>query len=676
MMFCLDFPLYLMESLKRWSSIYGYVAVFMFLTTVSKGSTCEAPSSPQCFRRNADESVYMCEWSMNMTESDVTFDLYFNETKFNIKKTWHEIPEEQLIKHRLVHIRVEAHVGNSSCRSLKTSVKLVDTVKYEAPGNISVSWLKNNLSLVWRAAEKYPALAEVWFRRDKHPIESWEKRKMTTTISQTSMCQVIVANLLNHKAYQVQIRHQPTLARALNPLWSDWSQVVIVPGELEHKPEVTMTKTLVNNGRRVTLTWKPVQHAAAVRGVTYSLNDTQSSHGCPCRPVKNRDPISTTSYTTYVSYSAVNISVIARNAAGSSPPAIIQVPAESAADLKTCDKTLLNVKINKTTCLEWYEFQDGDPRPENILTLSGRKKKKEKMQIRKNIKDYVRYLYFEHRCIRGKPRTVKMCLFYQKEGVPRREPQDLTAFSETHSSVNLLWKAIPFVDQQGFLTHYRLCSVKIGSQDKQKECHNISASLTKYCLENLTPGTRYDVTLAGVTRAGEGLQANVTIKTLPEKPVNVWLSLGLLFVFFLMSIMFTFILKRIKNLMFPPVPTPVILDFTNHQPQNQETMEKEEKVHELTLHQLPPEHKTLLEDLEESTVQERDDSTDEDPENERGDSQMSEGTSDECLSPGSTEQVLRCSREDIEQMDELTMLIYRKGLVFDVKTDSPENGLN
>eukprot|EP00064_Thunnus_orientalis_P014682 superscaffoldBa00002585_g14729 len=551
----------------------------MFLTTVSKGSTCEAPSSPQCFRRNADESVYMCEWSMNMTESDVTFDLYFNETKFNIKKTWHEIPEEQLIKHRLVHIRVEAHVGNSSCRSLKTSVKLVDTVKYEAPGNISVSWLKNNLSLVWRPAEKYPALAEVWFRRDKHPIESWEKREMTTTISQTSMCQVIVANLLNHKAYQVQIRHQPTLARALNPLWSDWSQVVIVPGELEHKPEVTMTKTLVNNGRRVTLTWKPVQHAAAVRGVIYSLNDTQSSHGCPCRPVKNRDPISTTSYTTYVSYSAVNISVIARNAAGSSPPAIIQVPAESAADLKTCDETLLNVKINKTTCLEWYEFQD----------------------------------------------------------VPRREPQDFTAFSETHSSANLLWKAIPFVDQQGFLTHYKLCSVKIGSQDKQKECHNISASLTKYCLENLTPGTRYDVTLAGVTRAGEGLQANVTIKTLPEKPLN---------------------------------------DFTNHQPQNQETMEKEEKVHELTLHQLPPEHKTLLEDLEESTVQERDDSTDEDPENERGDLQMSEGTSDECLSPGSTEQVLRCSREDIEQMDELTMLIYRKGLVFDVKTDSPENGLN
>lgn len=48
-------------------------------------------------------------------------------------------------------------------------------VKYEAPQNISASWLKNNLSLTWVAAEKHPAEAEVWVRRDEHPTESWEK---------------------------------------------------------------------------------------------------------------------------------------------------------------------------------------------------------------------------------------------------------------------------------------------------------------------------------------------------------------------------------------------------------------------------------------------------------------------------------------------------------------------
>lgn len=32
------------------------------------------------------------------------------------------------------------------------------------------------------------------------------------------------------------------------------------------------------------------------------------------------------------------------------------------------------------------------------------------------MKDYVYYLYFEHRCSGGKPHTDKMCVFYHKEG--------------------------------------------------------------------------------------------------------------------------------------------------------------------------------------------------------------------------------------------------------------------
>lgn len=44
-----------------------------------------------------------------------------------------------------------------------------------------------------------------------------------------SICtdQLIVENLLNHSAYQVQIRHQSTQAE--HPLWSKWSEVVTVP---------------------------------------------------------------------------------------------------------------------------------------------------------------------------------------------------------------------------------------------------------------------------------------------------------------------------------------------------------------------------------------------------------------------------------------------------------------
>ncbi|XP_071767838.2 interleukin-12 receptor subunit beta-1 [Centroberyx gerrardi] len=673
MMILRDFPQHLMDQLKGWSSLQGFTAMFMLLTVVSKGSACEAPSGPQCFRRNFSESVYRCEWSMNTSASDVTYDLYFNTTGSPFKekefegidKNWKsQLNEEALIKDRPVYIWVTAHTGNSSCTSPRTSVVLRNTVKYEAPQTISVSWLKNNLSLSWKAAEKQPALAEVRFRRED-TTESWE-----------NSYQVSVVNLQKRSSYQVQVRQRSTQAK--NPLWSDWSAVQTVPAELEHQPEVNLTTREFNNGTRMLiLTWKAVPHAAAVGGVNYSVTDTQSSRGCPCpkKKKKKKKQVKTTEYSTYVTDSFVNISVIAINAAGASPAANIPVPAKPAKDLKTCDKPLPKVKVPQGTCLEWYELQDGKTMPETVKTLKARDNIR---KMKAEMKDYVRYFYFEHKCVRGIPRTAEMCLFYKKEGAPRIKPQGFTALSETCNSAELSWKAIPSEEQQGFLTHYAVCSMRTSPQDGAEECHNVSASSTEYRLENLTPGSRYNISLAGVTRVGAGPKAFTSIATHPENPVNVWLSLGLLFVFFLASILCTFILKRIKNRIFPPVPIPVILIDT-FRPGNQEMLEMKEEVHELTLQ---PEDKSVPtpEDLEETTVLgevwETDDAAEEDMEHERilGDSTTSEGASDECLSPGYKSQAVRRSRDsavmDLGQGDEITMLIYKNGSVFDVKADS------
>lgn len=156
--------------------------------------------------------------------------LIYSETKFgNIKKNYTEIIEELLIRRRPVDIWVKAHVGNLSCTSPRRSVVLshigneyssdwptiwqIDiqcypfwehsdvkvsfytrkdiswnnnynnikhwffcipsTVKFKEPKNIAVSWLINNLKLVWEPEDDKRALAEVWFRRDGH--SSWEK---------------------------------------------------------------------------------------------------------------------------------------------------------------------------------------------------------------------------------------------------------------------------------------------------------------------------------------------------------------------------------------------------------------------------------------------------------------------------------------------------------------------
>lgn len=51
----------------------------------------------------------------------------------------------------------------------------------------------------------------------------------------------------------------------------------------------------------------------------------------------------------YVSYSAVNISVTARNAVGSSPPAILQVPDKPAVGLK-------GKSVCVVACVTYHEY--------------------------------------------------------------------------------------------------------------------------------------------------------------------------------------------------------------------------------------------------------------------------------------------------------------------------------
>uniref|UniRef100_A0A3B3V231 Fibronectin type-III domain-containing protein n=1 Tax=Poecilia latipinna TaxID=48699 RepID=A0A3B3V231_9TELE len=290
----------------------------------------------------------------------------------------------------------------------------------------------NDLSLSWES--KYPSVAEVWFRKDH--TESWEKVRF-------------IAVSLQNTAYQVQIRQRSI--QAANPLWSDWSPVVMVPR---------------------------MPQAAAVTGVTYIVDVTQSFLRCPCNTVggtrkKKSHNIKLNRHTVYVSYSAANITVIARNAAGLSPPAVVHVPAASAPDLKS--------RSYRLTC---------------SVSVT-------------DMKDYTRYLYFEHKCQDGKPQTRKMCLYYKKEGVPSKEPQNFMTVSDTHDSADLTWKQISYEHLRGFLTHYKLCT-KI----------YLLVFSTKHHLKNLTPATKYNVTLAGVTQTGEGPVAMESFTTLREKPFN------------------------------------------------------------------------------------------------------------------------------------------------------------
>lgn len=100
-------------------------------------------------------------------------------------------------------------------------------------------------------------------------------------------------------------------------------------------------------------------------------------------------------------------------------------------------------------------------------------------------------------------------------------------------------------------------------------------------------------------------------------------------------------------------------------------LERPEEVDELTLYELQQENRLTPDGAEETLVRSEYEDMDEDMKEDSADARVWEHYGDEGLN--STEQALKKSRSETrktELANEIAMLIYRNGLVFDVKTDS------
>ncbi|KAM9479815.1 uncharacterized protein ACWYII_006812 isoform 3-T4 [Salvelinus alpinus] len=327
--------------------------------------------------------------------------------------------------------------------------------------------------------------------------------------------------------------------------------------------------------------------------------------------------------------------------------------------------------------MQWYKSTDGETRPEKVnrSKLNGTVKKKLK-HVRKKMDDYVRYYYLVHKQTDGKPQSTEMCLMYKKEGAPSKAPDHFTApiLNVTTNSAMLHWKPIPVPDQRGFLTHYEVCYTRRSQKNEshiESECHNSFASKTEYLVQHLTPGSIYNIHLAGATAAGSGPTTTIQIvtKPLPQSIIG-WIIAGIIVLIAILITVCLFIIKRHKKKIFPPIPRPVVVESVNYRARNQ-NMYEEEEVHELQLHdncsQDPnPEEATVLEVSETYECEDTDEKC-------LGDS--STPVSD-LLSPDYKGQVLRLETPDSSQGEidcMVTMLMYRNGLVFDMKAYSTED---
>ncbi|CAB1314135.1 unnamed protein product [Coregonus sp. 'balchen'] len=167
----------------------------------------------------------------------------------------------------------------------------------------------------------------------------------------------------------------------------------------------------------------------------------------------------------------------------------------------------------------------------------------------------------------------------------------------------------------------------------------------------------------------QGPWTTIHIMTKPQpKSIIGWMLAGIIVLIAILITICLFIIKRHKSKIFPPIPRPMVAESENYRARTQDMYEMKEEVHELQIHdkssQDPnPEEATLLEVCEDAD------------EKSLGDSSTPDEVSD-MLSPDYKGQVLSLETTDPSQGEidcEVTMLMYRNGLVFDMKADSTED---
>ncbi|XP_064865718.1 interleukin-6 receptor subunit beta-like isoform X2 [Oncorhynchus nerka] len=668
-----------MEAKEHWF-LPGFLVLAM---VIAQGTTSKYLSSLQCYKKTEKATTYTCEWTKYGSMQNATYELFYKrsnstENKKSLGKNQQSyifVNDDKVLEKVPVDLWVVAYMGNWSCQSLSISVRLNESVKYEAPQNMSMSRSSSNLTLSWVNKEEVKnhmpedVVLEVKFRRLEKTSGIWN-----TTETEVKQAMVTLENLQNQYMYQLQVRQKSKHVK--RPLWSDWTPILDVPTEIQNPTEVKWTVEDFNNGTRLlNLTWGTPPYPVSVGQVNYNL----SLHIWPCQlKQKNHTNITTTEFSVYVTYSAVSGYIYAFNKVGKSSQTHILVPAKHLTYPRKSwpDDKLIPHNYTprlKNSCLEWYKLTDGETQPAkvNISKIMNGTVEETLKSIRQKMDDYVRYFYLVHKQTDGKPQTTEMRLMYKKEGAASKAPENFTVNVVTNSAV-LHWKPIPVQDQQGFLTHYEVCYTRgqnNGAHIEIKKCHNISASKTEYLIQNLTPESEYNIYLAGATAAGSGRNISIHILTKPQhKSITGWKIAGKIVLIAILITICLFIIKRHKSKIFPPIPRPMVAESKNYRASTQDMYEIKEEVHELQLHdkssQDPnPEEATLLEVCED--------------ENEKslGDSSTPDGVSDPLTSDFKG-QVLSLETADPSQGEidcEVTMLMYRNGLVFDMKADSTED---
>ncbi|XP_071393652.1 LIF receptor subunit alpha a [Centroberyx affinis] len=446
--------------------------------------------------------------------------------------------------------------------SLSDSAELSHRVHPVAPVNLTSVVHAWNGTVLWHWKHtSYDSLAlicQVELTSHWHPT--------TRTFSGVGLRSVVLLDLHPDEDYSVKVRCG---AQHNFWKWGDWSNPLAFKTSLDipEAPDVWMWMDRDNTGR---VMWKPLTRRESHGQITgYEVTvwspeeNVQHTETLPQSTLTV--PINLTHITTSSGNNKVIATIIAKNAAGVSPPASIVIPlrltdvepAVSRAVYMDGGFPLSWQSDANASCgyvVEWHDASCLQDCPvewtkvaadnTNVSAQSG------------TFQPGVRYTFSLYSCSSEAPELLQRWQGYMQELVPSSSVPHLLT-NQHDSEIQLSWGEIPLNNRRGFLLGYH---IYLSNGSQLTLLANLSDPRSRSCtVKGLSAGS-YKFTVKAFTSAGEdtGATASITMETYTDWLIlEILTSLGTM-TCFLVLVTFICYKKRkwVKKAFYPDIPEP------------------------------------------------------------------------------------------------------------------------
>ncbi|KAM3867442.1 LIF receptor subunit alpha a [Diretmus argenteus] len=449
--------------------------------------------------------------------------------------------------------------------SLTDSAELKHRVRPVAPANLTSVLHAWNTTVLWQWKYKsYKSLAlicQVELTSDGHTT--------MRTFPGVGLRSVDLLDLHPDEDYSVRVRCG---AQQNFWKWGDWSDPFAFRTSIDipEAPDVWVWMDRDNTGR---IMWKPLMQREShgqITGYKVTLWSTEENiqHTETFPPSTFTMPVNLTHITTTRNgnNNRVIATIVAKNAAGVSPPASIGIPlhltdveppAVSKAVYMDGGFPLSWQSDANASCGYVVEWRDASCLQDCLVEWTKVAAENTNVSAQSgNFQPGVRYTFSLYSCSSEAPELLRCWQGYMQELVPSSSVLYLST-SQQDSDIQLSWEEIPLVNRRGFLLGYHIY-LNNGSQ-LTLLANLLDPSSRNYTVTGLSVGS-YKFTVKAYTSVGEdtGATASITMETYADWLIlEILASLGTMTCFLVLVTLFCYKKRKwVKMAFYPDIPEP------------------------------------------------------------------------------------------------------------------------